>query len=344
MISRRLFSTAVAAGSRTVTLFPGDGIGREISSALQKVFTAASVPVVWDTYDVGAEAAERTGSLITKEALDSVLRTGVCLKGPTATPIGKGHKSLNVTLRQTLDIYANVRPAKTIAAVPTRYEKVDIVIVRENTEDLYAGQEAVITDGVNISLKIITEKASTRIAKYAFEYAVANGRKKVSAIHKANIMKLTDGLFLECCRKVAKEYPQITYDERIIDATCMMLVQDPTKFDVMVLPNLYGDIVSDLAAGLIGGLGLTASSNYGQKAVLFEAVHGTAPDIAGKDLANPSALLFSGAMMLRHLGLKTHADQIENAVLKTLKGSVKTKDLGGNSTCSEFTNHVIKNL
>lgn len=339
-VSRRAFSSA----TRTVTLFPGDGIGPEISAALQRVFAAAKVPIAWEVFQVGAEAAAKTGTLIPAAAIESLQRNTVGIKGPTATPSGGGHKSLNVTLRQSLGLYANVRPAKSIPAVPTRFEGVDLVIVRENTEDLYSGQEAMVTEGVAVSLKVITEKASMRIARYAFDYAVRHNRKKVTAIHKANIMKLSDGLFLECCRRVAKEYPQIQFEDKIVDATCMMLVQNPRQFDVMVLPNLYGDIVSDLAAGLIGGLGLTASANHGEKAVLYEAVHGTAPDIAGKDLANPSALILSGVEMLRHLNMGEQASNVENAVMRALQGKAVTKDLGGSATCTQFTDAIIANL
>jgi isocitrate dehydrogenase (NAD+) len=262
-----------------------------------------------------------------------------------ATPIGKGHRSLNVTLRQKLQLYANVRPSKSIPAVKTRYDNVDLVVVRENTEGMYTGQEFALPEGVTVGIKLVTQKASTRIARYAFDYAVKNNRKKVTCVHKANIQKVTDGLFLETCRQVAKEYPQIQFDEKIIDACCMMLVQDPTKFDVLVMQNLYGDIVSDLTSGLIGGLGLTGSGNFGENGALFEAVHGTAPDIAGKDLANPSALLFSGVMMLRHMGMESEAVNVERAIHRALADpKAITGDLGGKAKCSEFTRAVVANL
>lgn len=341
----RFLNTAASQNVRKVTLFPGDGIGKEISVSLQHVFEAAKVPIEWEVYNVGAEAAAQTGVLISDEAIESVRRNKVGLKGPLGTPIGAGHRSLNVALRQNLGLYANVRPTKSIPAVKTRYDNVDLVVVRENTEGMYTGQEFRLPHGVTVGMKVITESASMRIAKYAFDFAVQNGRKKVTCVHKANIQKLTDGLFLECCRKVAAEYPQIKFEDKIIDAACMSLVQDPTKFDILVMENLYGDIVSDLTSGLIGGLGLTGSGNFGENGAMFEAVHGTAPDIAGKNLANPCALLFSGVMMLRYLNLEEHASRIEQAVFRTLENKAScTGDLGGKAKTTEFTRTVISNL
>jgi isocitrate dehydrogenase (NAD+) len=328
---------------KTVTLFPGHGIGPEISEAVVKIFDAAGANIEWETHEIGIP--QPGGDLISKDALQSVLKNKVGLKGPLATPIGKGYRSLNITLRQALSLYANVRPAISIPAIKTGFNNVNVVVVRENTEGEYSGLEHEVVPGVVESLKIITQKSSMRIAEYAFKYAVANGRKKVSAVHKANIMKMSDGLFLECCRAVAKKYPNITYDEIIVDACCMKLVKNPSEFDVLVTPNLYGDIVSDLCAGLIGGLGLTPSGNFGEQASVFEAVHGTAPDIAGKNLANPTALLFSGLMMLRHINKYEIAENIQNAVMTVLReGKYLTGDLGGKATCSEYTNAIINNL
>jgi isocitrate dehydrogenase (NAD+) len=328
---------------RTSTLFPGHGIGPEISEAVVKIFDAAGANIEWETHDIGIP--QPGGDLISKEALQSVLRNKIGLKGPLATPIGKGYRSLNITLRQALSLYANVRPAVSIPAIKTGFNNVNVVVVRENTEGEYSGLEHEVVPGVVESLKIITQKSSMRIAEYAFKYATDNGRKRVSAVHKANIMKMSDGLFLECCRAVANKYPNIQYDEIIVDACCMKLVKNPSEFDVLVTPNLYGDIVSDLCAGLIGGLGLTPSGNFGEQASVFEAVHGTAPDIAGKNLANPTALLFSGLMMLRHVGKYDTAENIQNAVMTVLKeGKHLTGDLGGKATCTEYTDAIIKNL
>ncbi|KAL0480117.1 isocitrate dehydrogenase [Acrasis kona] len=327
----------------TATLFPGHGIGPEISDAVVKIFDAAGANIDWDTHHIGEP--QPGGDLISKDALQSVLKNKIGLKGPMMTPIGKGYRSLNITLRQALSLYSNVRPAVSIPAIKTGFDNVNVVVIRENTEGEYSGLEHEVVPGVVESLKIITQKSSMRIAEYAFKYATDNKRKRVTAVHKANIMKMSDGLFLECCRAVAKKYPNIKFDEIIVDACCMKLVRNPGDFDVLVTPNLYGDIVSDLCAGLIGGLGLTPSGNYGEQASVFEAVHGTAPDIEGQDLANPTALLFSGLMMLRHIGKYDVADNIQNSVMKVLKeGKVLTKDLGGNSKCSEFTNAIISNL
>ncbi|KAK8944426.1 hypothetical protein KSP39_PZI007650 [Platanthera zijinensis] len=344
------FSTAAFSTSQTntirATLFPGDGIGPEIAESVKQVFNAAKVPIEWEEHYVSSSVDPRTNSFLTWESLESVRRNGVGLKGPMATPIGKGHRSLNLTLRKELGLYANVRPCFSLPGYKTRYDDVDLVTIRENTEGEYSGLEHQVVRGVVESLKIITRHASLRVAEYAFHYAQANGRKRVSAIHKANIMRKTDGLFLTCCREVAEKYPDITYEEVIIDNCCMMLVKNPALFDVLVMPNLYGDIISDLCAGLIGGLGLTPSCNIGEAGIaLAEAVHGSAPDIAGKNLANPTALLLSSVAMLRHLKLDDKANRIHDAILKTIaEGKHRTVDLGGKSTTTEFTNEVCDNL
>lgn len=339
---RYLYSTEAV----TATLFPGDGIGPEIADSVKKIFKAAGVPITWDVQYVGPDVDERTNSMVSRENLDSVLTHGIGLKGPMATPIGKGHRSLNLTLRKELQLYANVRPCLSIPGYKTRYDDVDLVTIRENTEGEYSGLEHEVVPGVVESLKVITRDASTRVAKYAFNYARENGRKKVTAVHKANIMKAADGLFLECCRETSLEYPDILYDEMIVDNTCMQLVSNPSQFDVMVMPNLYGDIISDLCAGLIGGLGLTPSGNIGAGGLaLMEAVHGTAPDIKGQDLANPTALLLSSTMMLRHLRMVEKADLIQNAVLKTIAdGKYRTSDLGGTAKTTDFTAAIIDNF
>jgi len=330
----------------TATLFPGDGIGPEIALSVKQVFEAVKAPIKWEEHYVGTKVDARTGSFLTWESMESVRRNGIGLKGPMTTPIGKGFKSLNLTLRKELGLYANVRPCLSIPGYKTRYDNVDLVTIRENTEGEYSGLEHQVVSGVVESIKIITRQASMRVAKYAFHYAQLHGRKRVSAIHKANIMKKTDGLFLECCREVAAEYPDIVYEEVIIDNCCMMLVKNPALFDVLVMPNLYGDIVSDLCAGLIGGLGLTPSGNIGDNGLaLMEAVHGTAPDIAGKNMANPTALLLSSVMMLHHLHLSDYADRIHNAVLSTIsEGQYLTSDLGGKSTTSDYTKALIDHL
>ena len=325
-----------------ITLIPGDGIGPEVSEAVVRIIDAAGVKVDWDRHDAGLLAFQKTGHTLPDKLLNSVRKNRVALKGPVTTPVGEGFTSVNVGLRQALDLYANLRPVINLPGVKSRYENVDIVIVRENTEDLYAGLEHVVVKGVVESLKIITEAASTRIAEFAFDYARKYGRKRVTAVHKANIMKLSDGLFIECTRNVAKKYPEITYDERIVDAACMQFVMVPEKFDVLVMPNLYGDIVSDLCAGLVGGLGIVPGANLGIECAVFEAVHGSAPDIAGKDLANPTALLQSALMMLRHIGESTAADSIFAALCQVLvDGQTRTKDLGGQATTTQFTNALI---
>jgi len=323
------------------TLIPGDGIGPEVVSAAVRVLQATGIGFEWETVQAGLVALGKEGMPLPPNVLESVRRNRVALKGPTGTPVAGGHRSVNVEMRKTLDLYANVRPVHTMPGVKSRYEDVDIVVIRENTEDLYSGLEHVVVPGVVESLKIITEKASTRIAKYAFDYARKNGRKRVTAVHKANIMKLSDGLFLDCCRAVAKDYPEVTYDEMIVDNTCMQLVLDPTRFDMLLLENLYGDIVSDLCAGFIGGLGLAPGANIGDEAALFEAVHGSAPDIAGKNLANPMALILSAAMMLDHLGEQQAADRVRNAVHAVLKeGQKLTRDLGGTAGTTEIAEAI----
>eukprot|EP00891_Asterochloris_glomerata_P009544 jgi/Astpho2/9544/Aster-03828 len=356
----QLRNAAIQSGERsfasevqpvTATLFPGDGIGPDIAEAVKTVFSAAKAPIVWEEQIVGTTVDSRTNSMVSRENLDSVLKNRIGLKGPMATPIGKGHRSLNLTLRKELQLYANVRPCFSVPGYKTRYDNVNLVTIRhvsalENTEGEYSGLEHEVIPGVVESLKIITRAASTRVAEYAFKYAQDNGRKKVSAVHKANIMKLTDGLFIKCCREVKEKYPDIEYQELIVDNACMQLVKDPSQFDVLVMPNLYGDIISDLCAGLVGGLGLTPSGNVGAGGLaLMEAVHGTAPDIAGQDKANPTALLLSGVMMLRHLGMAAHADNIEKAVLETIAaGKFRTRDLGGSTSTSDFTKAILDRL
>ncbi len=293
----------------TITLIPGDGIGPEISESVVRILDATGLNIQWETCEAGQSAQVKYGDVLPGDVLDSILRNKIALKGPLATPIGEGHASINVTLRKTLTLYANVRPIKNIPGAPARYSGVDLIVVRENTEDLYSGIEHVVVPGVVESLKIITETASTRIARYAFELARRQGRKKVSAIHKANIMKLSDGLFLDCIRKVRREYSEIDYNEVIVDNAAMQMVLNPHQYDVLLLENLYGDIMSDLAAGLIGGLGLAPSGNIGEHAAIFEAVHGSAPDIAGRNVANPTALLLSALLMLQHLGELKTADR-----------------------------------
>jgi isocitrate dehydrogenase (NAD+) len=311
-------------------------------SAVQ-VFSALGLPVEWEEAEIGSEIAAKYGSNLPPKSLDTIVRNRIALKGPTATAIGTGQASANVRLRKALDLYANLRPVKNLPGVKTRYENVDLIVVRENTEDLYAGLEHIVVPGVVESLKIITEKASTRIAQFAFDYARKNGRKKVTAVHKANIMKLSDGLFLECAKRVSRAFPEIQYDEIIVDNCCMQLVKDPTRFDMLLMENLYGDIVSDLCAGLVGGLGVVPGANIGESSAVFEAVHGTAPDIAGKGLANPTAILLSSALMLRHLGWQPEAVKLEQAIYKVYAdGQVRTGDLGGSATTAQFTDAICK--
>ncbi len=333
--------------SRVITLIPGDGIGPEVTEAVVRIFHVAGLDIEWERYDAGVTAFKRFNQSLPTELLDSIRRNAVALKGPVTTPIAEGITSVNVGLRKALDLYANLRPVRNLPGVTSRFSDVDLVIVRENTEDLYSGLEHEVVPGVVESLKIITERASTRIAKFAFKHAIDNGRKRVTAVHKANIMKLGDGLFLESTRKVSRENLAITYDERIVDAACMQLVMFPERFDVMVLPNLYGDIVSDLCAGLVGGLGVVPGANMGTEIAVFEAVHGSAPDIANQNLANPTALLLSGLMMLDHLGERAIADRIRGALGRVLtdpNGAVKTRDLGGSATTTEFTDAVCRQL
>ncbi len=328
--------------TRKVTLIPGDGIGPEVAQAARRVIDASGVLIEWEEVPARPPADSPKADFSRWPAVESVRRNGIALKGPIATPIAQGPRSINVALRIELELYANLRPVKNLQGVPSRWENVDVVIVRENTEDLYSGLEHLVVPGVVESLKIITEKASTRIAKFAFEYARKKQRKKVHAIHKANIMKLSDGMFLASTRKVALSYPEIEYREMIVDNTCMQLVMNPHQFDVLVLPNLYGDVVSDLAAGLVGGLGVVPSGNIGEKAAIFEAVHGTAPDIAGKGIANPTAILMSGIMMLDYLGESDAARRIENSLHGVYRaGKHLTPDAGGNATIQEFTDEVI---
>ena len=327
-----------------VTLIKGDGIGPEISDAVVKIIEAAGGDIKWDIQTAGADVAESEGTPLPQRVIDSIKQNKVALKAPITTPIGKGFRSVNVQLRKELDLYANLRPCKNIPTIKTRFDNIDIVVVRENTEDLYAGIEEQIDKDTAHSIKIITRKASLRIAKFAFDYAVKNNRKEVCVVTKANICKLSDGLFLECAREIAKEYPTIKFREILVDNCCMQLVQKPEQFDILLLPNLYGDIVSDLTAGLIGGLGVAQSANIGEQASVFEAVHGSAPDIKGQDKANPMALLLSAVEMLKFINQKDCADKIEKALYKTLEAGIKTADLGGNAKCSEFTNEIIRRL
>jgi len=330
---------------QVITLIPGDGIGPEVAEAVVRIFKSAGLDIEWERYDAGVIAFEKTGETIPPALLDSVRRTRVALKGPVTTPIGQGFTSVNVGLRKALGLYANLRPVRNLPGVPSRFENVDLIIVRENTEDLYAGLEHEVVPGVVESLKIITERASSNIARFGFDYARKAGRRRLTAIHKANIMKLSDGLFLDSTRKVARDYPDVSYDERIVDAACMHLVMSPEKLDVLLLPNLYGDIVSDLCAGLVGGLGVVPGANLGPDIAMFEAVHGSAPDIALKNLANPTALLLSALMMLEHIGEGEQAARIRAALEKVLvDGRVRTRDLGGTASTTEFTEAVCRHV
>lgn len=329
----------------TITLIPGDGIGPEIIAATVRVIEATGIDVEWETHIMGAQALEKYGTTLPEETIESIKRNKVALKGPQMTPIGKGFTSVNVGLRKALDLYANVRPVKALPNVPCRYPELDLVVMRENTEDLYSGLEHVVVPGVVESIKIITEKASTRIARYAFQYARDFGRKKVTAVHKANIMKLSDGLFLECFYNVAKDFPEIVADDKIIDNCCMQLVMRPEQFDVLVMENLYGDIVSDLCAGLIGGLGLAPGANIGEQGAVFEAVHGSAPDIAGQGIANPTAILMSAILMMKHIGEIEAAERVDKALLEVFaEGKFITKDLGGNAKTNEFARAIVDKL
>ena len=329
-----------------ITLLPGDGIGPEVTASVVTIIECAGVDVEWEKFFVGAEAVARFGDPLPQEVLDSILRNKVALKGPVTTPVGTGFTSINVRLRKTLDLYANLRPVKTLPNIKSRYNDIDLIVVRENTESLYAGLEHEVVPGVVESIKIITEKASTRIARFAFDYAVAHGRKRVTAVHKANIMKLSDGLFLKCHREMAKNYPNILADDRIVDNLCMQLVMNPNQFDILLLENLYGDIVSDLTAGLVGGLGVVGGANIGINGAVFEAVHGSAPDIAGQNKANPLALLQSAVMMLQHIGEMDAAKRIHNAILKILDSGPehRTSDIGGTGRTSDFTTSICAAL
>lgn len=328
-----------------VTLIPGDGSGPEVIAAAKRVVEAAGAPIEWDEMEAGAAMIEKYGTPLPDRVLDSIRSTGVALKGPITTPVGTGFRSVNVALRKTFDLYANVRPAKTLPGLAGRFENVDLVIVRENTEDLYAGIEHMVGEDAAESIKLITRKGCERIVRYAFEYAVREGRKKVTAVHKANIMKCTDGLFLDVARQIAKEYPQIAFDDSIVDAMCMRLVMHPEDYDVLVCPNLYGDIVSDLCAGLVGGLGLTPSANIGEAGAIFEPIHGSAPDIAGQHKINPTAAILSASLMLAHLGEAEAAAKIRQAVTAVIAaGKTLTQDMGGNASTEEFADAVIAAL
>jgi len=331
--------------SQTITLIPGDGIGPEVTEATRRVLDAAGAELDYEVQTAGTDALARSGDPLPSEVVDSIHRHGVALKGPVTTPVGKGFQSVNVRLRQALELYANVRPVRTLPGVPARFDGVDMVVVRENTEGLYSGLEHEVVTGVVESLKIITERASTRIARYAFEYAKKRGRQRITAVHKANIMKLSDGLFLDCFRRVAEEYPEIEADDRIIDNLCMQLVLRPEDYDMLLLENLYGDIVSDLAAGLVGGLGVVAGANIGERGMMFEAVHGSAPDIAGQNVANPLALMRSAIMMLEAIDKDDVANRIRRALrYVVIERGVRTADLGGEASTSGFADAVVDAL
>ena len=327
----------------TITLIPGDGIGPEVTQAAVRILEATGLTFDWESYAAGADAYERYHEYIPKDLVESIERTRVALKGPITTPIGGGFSSINVELRKRFELYANFRPIRNLPHIPTRYPDVDLIIIRENTEGLYSGIEHEVVPGVVESLKIMTEKACTRISRFAFEYARKNKRKKIHAIHKANIMKLSDGLFLRCARDVAKEYPEITYAEHIVDNTCMQLVMNPYQYDMLLMENLYGDIISDLCAAFVGGLGMVPSANFGEHCAIFEAVHGSAPDIAGKNIANPTAIIRCSLLMLRHLGEFDAALKIRNALEKVYRTRDKlTGDVGGQAGTSEFADSIIE--
>ncbi len=327
---------------KTITLLPGDGIGPEVTAAAVRIVEAAGARFEWESHLAGSEALARIGDPLPREVLDSIQRNGVALKGPVTTPVGKGFQSVNVRLRRELELYANLRPVRTLPGVPSRFEGVDLVVVRENTEGLYSGLEHTVVPGVVESLKVITERASTRVARFAYDYARAHGRRRITVVHKANIMKLSDGLFLECARAVAAEHPEVATDDRIIDALCMQLVTTPERFDVLLMENLYGDIVSDLCAGLVGGLGVVPGANLGESGAVFEAVHGSAPDIAGRNLANPLALIQTAVLLLRHLGLADEAGRVDAALARVLGAGLRTRDLGGSATTTEFTEAIVR--
>lgn len=328
-----------------VTLIPGDGIGPEVAEAARKVVDASGVKIEWDVVEAGAAVIEEYGTPLPEYVLESIKKNKIALKGPVTTPVGKGFKSVNVTLRQTLNLYANIRPTKTFEGVKSRYDNIDLVIFRENTEDLYAGVEHMVSEDIAESIKIISKKASDRIVRAAFEYAREHNRKKVTAVHKANIMKLSDGLFLKCARSIAEEYKDIEFEDVIVDAMSMKLVIEPEKYDVLVMPNLYGDILSDMAAGLVGGLGMLPGANIGEDGAVFESAHGSAPDIAGQNKANPSAIILSAVMMLQHIGESDAAEKIQKALAKVIKeGKHVTVDLGGTAGTSEFTEAIINEI
>lgn len=331
--------------SYKVTLIPGDGSGPEVIAAAKRVVEATGVAIEWEQAEAGAAMIEKYGTPLPDETIESIRRNGVALKGPVTTPVGTGFRSVNVAMRKIFDLYANVRPAKTYPGVITRFENIDLVVVRENTEDLYAGIEHMVGEDAAESIKLITRKGCERIIRYAFDFAVREGRKKVTAVHKANIMKCTDGMFLDIARQIAKEYPQIEFNDSIVDAMCMRLVMHPEDYDVLVCPNLYGDIVSDLCAGLVGGLGLTPSANIGVSGAIFEPIHGSAPDIAGQHKINPTAAILSASLMLAHLSEAKAAADIEQAVTKVIsEGKTLTQDMGGTASTEEFADAVIAAL
>ena len=328
-----------------VTLIPGDGIGPEVAAAARQVIDATGVKINWHVEEAGAAQIEKTGTPLPEQVIQSIRNTGLALKGPVTTPIGCGFRSVNVALRKALDLYVNLRPAKNYPNIPSHFSDVDLVVVRENTEDLYAGVEHMVGADAAESIKIFTRQGCRRILRFAFDYALKNGRHKVTAVHKANIMKCTDGMFLEEARRIAAEYPGIEFQEMIVDAMCMNLVTAPEKYDVLVLPNLYGDIVSDLTAGLVGGLGVAPGANIGKDAAVFEAIHGSTPDIAGKDMANPTAIMLSGVMLLRHIGESSAADCIDEALRRVYaSGKYRTFDLGGTTGTKEFTAAVLAEI
>lgn len=328
--------------AKRITLIPGDGIGPEVSEATQRVIDATGVKIDWRVREAGGDVMNRYGTPMPQQTLDSIMKNGVALKGPITTPVGTGFRSVNVQLRQSLDLFANYRPARSMKGVVSRYGDVDLIVIRENTQGLYSGLEHVVVPGVVESIRVITESASERIVRFAFQTAQKYGRKKVTAVHKANILKLSDGLFLEVAKKVAREFPDIQYEEAIVDATAMKLVMNPQAFDVLVMENLFGDIISDLTSGLVGGLGMAPSANIGERYAVFEAVHGSAPDIAGRGVANPTALILSAALMLAHIGEPAAAKRVEEAVQKVIgDGKVTTKDLGGSATTKEYTDALV---
>jgi len=328
-----------------ITLIPGDGIGPEVTYATKRLIDASGVKINWEVQEAGGKVIERHGTPLPQSVIDSIKRNGVALKGPITTPVGEGFRSVNVAIRKELDLFVNLRPVKTYKGIASRYDNIDIVVLRENTEDLYAGVEHMIGEDAAESIKIFTRKGCERIIRFAFEYARKEKRKKVTAVHKANIMKCTDGMFLNIARNISKEYPDIKFEDMIIDAMCMRLVQLPENYDVLVLPNLYGDIVSDLCAGLIGGLGVAPGANIGKDLAVFEPVHGSAPDIAGKDIANPTAMMLSGVHMLKFLGEISAAERIEKAIAKVLsEGKAVTRDLGGKAGTCEYTDAIISAL